>query len=232
MLISVDLIFKFGKRINVLYLYERLRYEAKSNGGYFDKTKLTKHEQYKLLPLLVGMGWVCGNKITKYRNVLAQEVGTHNYTKIEYDNLKSLEAFRSFIIACTETYLLSWRYKVQQQTGKRFSWRDKEWDRKWVYAGAAIGCEKFNVEKFSDSNFSGRLAESIIADVLGVSPKTIHNWRTTLKINKYNTKRRVNKNIYDIDNSYFSKVIGRFITIDRVIVTNINIFNNKYHKIY
>ena len=230
MLVSIDLLFKFGKRTNILYLFERLRYEAKFNGGYFNRGNLTKNELYKLIPVLEEMGWVKGNKVTKYRSILTKEVDIFNFTKIEEKDLKSIEAFRSFVIACTETYLMSWRYKIQQKTGKRFSARDREWDHKWVYTGAALGEQKFNVEKFSDSKFSGRLADEIIASSLGVSIKTVYNWRRTLKINEYTTKKRVHKDVYNTDNFYFSKTLSKFLTVDRIISTNIYIFNNKYTK--
>jgi len=230
MLVSVDLMFKYAKSSNLLYLFERLRYSAKNTGGYFDLNSLNKNERYRLLPELQRMGWVSGNRVVGYRKILNVEVSCFNYTRIVVDDLSSIKRFRALIISSCESYLLNWRYKIQKDKAKRFSQREG-FSHKWVYAGAVIGCEKFNVEKFSDETFKGRLADSILAKCLDLSLRTIGGWRSCAKLNSYEKKFVYSDDPYS-GMSFYNRRLRKFLTLDRVIKTSIPLFNNKFHNNY
>lgn len=226
MLVNVSLHFKYSKKINLIYLYEKLRFLSKDSGGYFNANILSKNDRYTVLPKLQRLGWVTGNKVNRYRNVLKNEDIVHVFSKIDWCHLETISKFKQFVVSSCEAHLLKWRWMIQNKKSKKLDLREKRFDYKQVSRGAKIGLEKFKVTKFSSDTFEGRLADSIISETLGISERTLFNWRGKASINDYATKVIKSEDYYS-DNIYHNRV-GIPKTKDRVITTYITIFSNKF----
>ena len=226
MLVNVSFHFKHSKQVNLVYLYEKLRFLSKDSGGYFNLEHLTKNERYTLLPKLKKLGWVLDKRVCHYRTVIKKECEVQVFTKIDWYHLESISKFKQFVVASCEAHLLKWRWMIQNERSKKLDIREKRFDYKRVSRGADIGLQKFQVLKFSSSTFEGRLADSIIAQSLGIAERSLFNWRGEKPINDYNTKL-VRSTEYFSDNNYHNGK-GLLLTKDRVISTYIDIFCNKF----
>lgn len=206
-------------------MYEKLRYLSKDSAGYFNADLLTKHERYTLLPKLVKLGWTTLKKVTRYRSVVLKECDVQAFSSIEWCHLESLAKFKQFVVSSCESHLLKWRWMIQNKKSKKLDIREKRFDYKQVSRGAQIGLEKFKVMKFSSATFEGRIADSIIAKSLGISERSLFNWRGKNSINDYTTKMVRSTDYYSANNHHINGII---LTKDRLVSTYIDIFTNKY----
>lgn len=227
MIANVELHINNFNNVTELYLFERLRYEGLNRGGYFDKSKLSHHEKYKVLPLLESRGWVTGNKIIKYREVVNKEASTtYTYTLSE-NALKSLNNFKGNLVAILESYCLHYNYKNQRKELVNLS---RSYPKSKWRIDTTRNLNRFTIKKFSNTGeLVGRVANSVLASYAKVSEKTISRWRKYSE-NKYELFRFYyghESSAVNADNTYYSKKNKKYLSADLRITTKINIFTHR-----
>lgn len=201
---------------------------AKGNGGSFKGFALTRHEQYKVLPKLIGLGWVSENfTMKKYRSLTKGylSVSTH----IESYHLMDLKSFKGFLIASLEASQLRSFHRRQAGRAKEYSHRDRSFVRKdWVRSGNQH--ELFYVEKIGTDTYRGRVFNNSICSLMNISKSTVSSWRKGSQ-NYYNYKTVSSPHPFimgrESDKMYRRKDL-MYCTKDMFITSYIDIFTNRY----
>lgn len=222
------------EKVHELYLYYKLRMFALHHGGSFKKYCFSHYEKYKLLPKLEKLGWVTGNNIEKYRQIVNRWEAVGVWVYMDEKFLESLSAFKGFILSSTEAYVLSRNLKMQEKTAKVYHRKDNSFEqRDWVNRHNSNFWGK--VKKISldgIDNMIGRVSIDTLEKFLKISARTISRWRKE-SINKYRTTYLTPdrlKSSRDQSMFYYSKKSQNFVTIDQYILSDIEVFTNKYYE--
>lgn len=238
MIYSVEFLTENANHVSDLYFYCLLRQEGYGKAGYFGKMNLTHHQKYKKLKKLRDLGWVhkdCNRVISHRKIIKAQNKHNFKMCRINPAHLKTLNSFKGFIISIAEHAQLDWRWRLQEGKLRGYSYRDKMFYRKQVNVGSSIKCGSYNVTKFSgeESGFlSGRVSNFILSRSLGITVRSVSTWRK-YSSNKYKLNKQVvsgNSVKYGDTKAYYSKKNRVFIHVDMVIVSDKEVFTNKYTK--
>lgn len=156
----------------------KLRLWADGKGGYVTDYPFSKSERYNILPKLIRLGAVKRSrgryiKIVSHRKVCA-DLQTQIFTEINIDALENLSSFRGWVISVAERYSLSSNFKIQNGLLKRLDMKYGDWNCERLYRESL----SLHVEKFNNSTFVGSVSNEIIANLLGVSPRCVTNWRS------------------------------------------------------
>lgn len=140
-----------------LYLLCKLRLHCMDNGGSFKKFSFSKNERYNILPNLEKLGWVNveSNRVVKYRNILlSSKVDLGISFEIGNVHLQSIKRFKGFLLAINERYVLDYKKNANYK-------------------------HPLNVVNVSDdSHLHGRVFNSDLSRIMGISVPTISRWRS------------------------------------------------------
>lgn len=222
------------EKIHELYLYYKLRMFAINHGGSFKQYCFSHYEKYKLLPKLEKLGWVSGTRVEKYRKIVNRWESVGVWVYMDEKFLESIAAFKGFILASTEAYVLSRNLKMQEKTAKVYHRKDNTFEqRDWVNRHNSNFWRK--VKKISlegIENMMGRVSIDTLEKFLKISARTISRWRKE-SINSYRTRYLApdaQKSSRDQSMFFYSKNRKSFVTIDQYILSDIKVFTNKYYK--
>ncbi len=222
------------EKVHELYLYYKLRMFAVSHGGSFKQYCFSHYEKYKLLPKLVKLGWVNGTKVEKYRMIVNRWESVGVWVSMDEKFLESIAAFKGFILASTEAYILSRNNKLQEDKAKIYSSRDESFEKRdWVNRHNSNFWGK--VKKISldgIDNLVGRVSIDTLEKFLKISGRTISRWRKE-SINKYRTKYLTPDALNshrDQSMFFYSKNRKNFVTIDQYILSDIEVFSMKHYE--
>lgn len=216
-----------AKKTTLLYLFYRLRMYAQTRGGSIIGFKFTKNEQYNLLPKLRELGWVVGDRVLNFRKVCNKYKCLAQWANIDESHLKSLSAFKGYLVSTCESSFLRSSYRRSNGLVKSYNYRDKFYERNRSRVGEP---HWFDAKKIKNGIYQGRVSNQIIAGRMGISETTVTNWRKQ-SLNKYDL-RKISSKIPEHEfikesNFYYSKKGNTFVTVDLVITTGISIFTIK-----
>ncbi len=224
---------QLAERVNVLYLFYRLRFFADARGGFFKGFLFTNHEKYKLLPELLELGLIEeGEKIKGYRKICNKYRCVNKYTRIVESDLESLDAFKGFLLGTAESYVLNRNNKIQEGKAKSYDGNSFE-NRNWVDAGDGVN-NKFwlKTKKIKSQEVDaviGRVYNNTLTEFTGLSTRTISRWRKHSK-NQYSLKRYTPDKVVGCgrpQEMYYKSRSGKFYTVDLCIVSNQEVFSNR-----
>jgi len=220
--------------VHELYLYYKLRMFAISHGGSFKQYCFSHYEKYKLLPKLEKLGWVKGTRVEKYRMIVNRWEAVGVWVSMDEKFLESIAAFKGFILASTEAYVLSRNLKLQEDKAKIYSSKDDSFEKRdWVNRHNSNFWRK--VKKISldgIDNLVGRVSIDTLEKFLKISGRTISRWRKD-SINLYRTRYLTpgaQKSARDQSMFFYSKSRNNFVTIDQYILSDIEVFTFKYYE--
>jgi len=207
---------------------------AINHGGSFKQYCFSHYEKYKLLPKLEKLGWVKGMKVEKYRVIANRWESVGVWVSMDEKFLGSIAAFKGFILASTEAYVLNRNLKLQEDKAKIYSSKDDSFSRRdWVNRHNSNFWRK--VKKISldgIDNLVGRVSIDTLEKFMKISGRTISRWRKD-SINQYRTRHLTpdaQKSPRDQSMFYFSKSRNNFVTIDQYIITDIEVFSMKHYE--
>lgn len=225
----------FTDKVNMLYLYYRLRMFAKSRGGYITGFPFSHNEKYKLIPQLNKLGFVEKDKVTSYRELCNKHKAVNIYTKIYESDLTTLDDFKGFLISSTESYVLKRNYKIQEGKAKRIDGYEFV-KRDWVNAGGDNKSKHwFKVKKIeldgSDA-LMGRVFTSIIKDMMNISTRSISRWRQNSS-NQYKIRRYSPENVVcgGRGPEMYFRTKSKMVTIDQYIISSREVFSSKSYSL-
>jgi transposase-like protein len=224
MLVNVHFSNKFAKGTSLLFLFYRLRWYAQGNGGYITGFKLTKNEEYNLLPKLRELGWISRNRIVNYRNLCNKNKCYAQWVDISEKDILSLDAFKGFLVSVCEASFLRSSYRRRNGLVKTASYRDKMYTRDRYNPGEPSW---FDTKKIRNGVYQGRVSNQTIAGVMGISETTVTNWRKHSG-NKYDYKKIVSKipehSFLPEKNFFYSRKSMSFVSVDLTITTYVRVF--------
>lgn len=214
-----------------LYLFLKLRLYSSTRGGKYFGFKFTKNELYNILPKIEKLGWVriSDQSVVKYRKILNNcgLKSTYSFSIDEY-SLASLRTFKGFMLAVNEQYFLK----------KGFS------SLKSGLSDNSVRCvSKSNEDEVS--GFSGRVFNSELSSIMGVSIPTISRWRkesSDCGFNEYSLKTYIKFSVSLNKQTFPTYIEKRFdigrchgmrsdkrslVTKDLVITSSLNVFCQK-----
>jgi len=193
---SVELIRKGF--LNEDFLLQRLRCAGEKNGGYFRKKAQLgkkcniKSQTYESLKVLKSFGFCDFEKVHNYRNASLYFSPIQEWVFLPYFILKSKNAYKSFILAAVESYMLRGIHKKETKGVTKFD----EVKRKWVteqYSSTSNSVREMKFKR-NQSFYEGKLKDSFIVDFLNpngtanITARTLSNWRHKARYNSYFTK--------------------------------------------
>ena len=253
---NIEFLFKSSAkgRLAEAMLYYKLRLYGEGRGGYLDGYEFSKNERYNLLPRLERFGWVVSfrakkgekkqYKLTSHRKVACKGLNTHYNIEYSAEEVSNMETFKAWIVSLAEEYSIIKNYKKQNDKNKWYSARDRQWIPEQVN-GELLN--KFKTKKFNKENqevLSGRVSNSLVGGLLGVSDRTVSSWRSApfeWKSRKGKDgwyKRMEGFNVYYLRNCYgdvFDENVsfnskGEPFKMDMKVHVNRRIFTHKYSK--
>lgn len=206
------------KRINLLYLYCRLRRHSIDFAGYIPKNvfeSLTHHQKFVLIPKMRSLGWLDeNNKLNSITKILAKSDnirGVNIFVDLDFHYLENIKKFKSFILASIEAYILRGKLTAETKgyyvknpiTGKTKRQRVVRSDAK-TYATQKIskGGGLSSKNSVSDT-LSAPISHSMLSN-WGYSTATISRLRKE-KINKYERILLTNQDKFN-DKVFFSSL--------------------------
>jgi hypothetical protein len=235
-------------KVNELYLFYRLRMFAMKNGGLFRGFNFSKTEKYDVLPKLVKLGWISGEKVTKYRSLVLESKCSNIYANITEGHLSDIKTFKGTIISYTEKYLLDVKRSIaENKRVKRDSLGRKvkvNWGTLRVASKMLLKTEK-KIDDFGCKEISGRAFNDELSRLMNLSTSTISRWRKESKDNGFNQydlrSLQVNDNVergfkqvakkrLKTKSTYTSRVCGNTFTKDLIITSSIDLFTINPHK--
>lgn len=177
MLVNIHFNNLYASNTAELYLYHRLRWHAKNNGGYIYGFNFSKTEMYDLMPKLIKRGWVTKDKIIKHRAVLSKNNCSNYSARITEYELSSIENFKGFLIASCEAYVIGTKCKKEDKTN----------------SSNLVGYKKKGgkdsvLSKKNENKKLGEVINSNISRLMGISVSSVTRWRrlsNTLNYNSY-----------------------------------------------
>lgn len=219
-------------KVTHLYLYYRLRMVAADYGGSFSSYAMSKNERYVQLPELVRLGWVTQDlKIVKYRRICNNSKAVGKWLRMPSEMLESLAAFKGFIIASAEAYILNRNKKIQDGRSKVYSPRTGSYVRRdWVdRRGSKTLSKVMKISSGGIESVEGRVYLNSLAGLLGLSNRTLSRWRKD-SVNTYTKVFVKNFEGRDISMHFYSKSVGGYFSVDHKTRSDIQVFNNKYYS--
>lgn len=220
-------------KVSELYLFYRLRMYALNRGGSIKDFKFTANEKYRLLPELERLGWVKNDYVVNYRKLCNRLESVGIWVRMPDTVLSSIKAFKGFLIACSEAYILRRNNRIQERKGKVFNVKEntfekKDWDRRH---GSAFWLKVKKISLDGVEAHMGRVYVNTLEQMMGLSKRTISRWREE-SLNEYRKRYLTPKTIKSFrDQSmyYYSKSIGSLVTIDQYIISDLDLFSiSKY----
>ena len=186
---------KFAKQTSLLYLFYRLRMYCQDRGGYIRGFVFSHNEKYNLLPKLIEMGWVVDGRVKKYRTLCRENGCCSDVVAIKEEDLKSLKAFKGFLVGACESQYVRSRYKELKGTDKSrrtkvFNRRDKTFEHYRAPEGAGSNPDYKKISK--EGIYYGQVVNSTIGGLMGISETTVTNGR------------KESKNMYNLQTFYLS----------------------------
>ena len=207
---------------------------AVEHGGSFRKYCFSHYEKYKLLPKLQKLGWVKGTNVEKYRVIANRWESVGIWVSMDQKFLESLAAFKGFILASTEAYVLNRNLKLQEEKAKIYSSKDDTFEKRdWVNRHNSNFWRK--VKKISldgIDNLVGRVSIDTLEKFMKISGRTISRWRKD-SINQYRTRYLTpdaQRSARDQSMFFYSKNRKSFVTIDQYILSDIEVFTIKHYE--
>lgn len=164
-----------ARQIVPLYLYVRLREYAAQRGGYIDGFKLTKREQYNILPILVEWGVLSNDKrkILSHRKATKRGQWNITYVMVTKDDIASLNDFKGFLVGMVERSIMESDVDSQENN-------DPKWNAKGLHC-LSNSPERGGIFKKRMSE-DGSVCEGMVtlervAQKLGISTRTVKRWR-------------------------------------------------------
>jgi hypothetical protein len=237
------------ENINELYLYYRLRMFASRHGGCFSGFNFSKTEKYDVLPKLKALGWISGEKVTKYRKLVIDNNCSMLYTNITEDHLVDIKTFKGAMIAISEKYLLEVKHSISSGRRKKVDSLGRKvkvnWDNLRVASKKALKTEK-KIDTDGSKVILGRAFNDELCRIMNLSKSTVSRWRKESKENCFNTydlksirvdkptdkdfkgiaKRRVK-----LKSTYTSKIDEGVFTKDLIITSSIPLFSINPKKV-
>jgi hypothetical protein len=224
MLVNVHLSNQYAKQTTLLYLYYRMRMYAQTRGGSIEGFKLTKNEEYNILPKLKRLGWVFGSRLINYRKVCNMNKCLAQWVDMKESYLVSIDTFKGFLVSLCEASLLRSSYRRSNGLVKTANYRDKGYEYNRFRLEEPSW---FTAKKIGNNLYQGRVSNQIIAGRMGISETTVTNWRKS-SLNRYDYRKIKSKiaehNSVPEKNFYYSRLGNTFVTIDCTITTGITIF--------
>jgi hypothetical protein len=224
------------RRVNELYLFYRLRVYASSHGGAIDGFNFSSHEKYRLLPELKRIGWVKDNRVVNYRALCNRLEAVGIWVRMPYSVLESLKAFKGFLIAASEAYILRRNNRLQERKSIVYEKKSHTFEKKdWVSRhGSAFWLKVKKIDLDDVSCTIGRVYVSTLEKLMGLDKRTISRWREE-SLNEYRTKYLTPgnmKSFRDQSMYFYSNKSGSLVTIDQYIISDLDLFTiSKYNGI-
>lgn len=229
LIVNIEFNNMFAKKASMLYLYYRLRDYSSTRGGSIVGFKFTRSDRYGNFKELKKLGWVTEDRFVNYRNTVLKYVSISVSTRVTKNDLASLNNFKGFLIASTESYILNRNNKIQIGRARKRVAGDYI-ERNWDNAGATSN-EKFwlKTKKIvfdGKPSIIGRVYAGLISKIMGISLRTITRWRLCSP-NSYRTIwHRPEKTPYSgRDISMYFKAGDNLFTVDQKIISYIPVFN-------
>jgi uncharacterized protein (UPF0297 family) len=234
------------KNVYDLFLLCRLRMFAAEHGGSFKGAPMSGSDSNHILRRLVKRGWVTKKgKVVKYRTIIFKENCANAYTMLDAKYLTDINTFKGWLLAVAETYCLNRKHAVN--TGKikkttRDGSKDKvNWSNLGVRAHTAALLETKKIGFGDASLITGRCFNDELVRLMGISERTVTNWRSKAKINIYEYKNILYKEggsnaamnavwAERVENrSVFrsARHDGLLVSIDMIVTSEIHIFKFK-----
>jgi hypothetical protein len=241
LLVNIHFNNKHIKEVRDLYFFYRLRYHASKNGGSYAGFAMTVNEIKRTLKDIGIRGWVDrkNKRVVSYRSLVNNDLCSSAWVRMPICVLESEEAFRGFLLSSNEASLLISGFYKQENRRKVDRSRNKNikcTGKSWVNKGGAYHDSDYYLtikKKTQDCKnvFIGRIFNSTLVNLLGISEATIARWRkggtntyTLTHYTPYNIKKYR-------DLSFFHHTKKGYVTIDMVIETDIEVFGIKTYKI-
>jgi hypothetical protein len=181
------------KNVTELYLYYRLRKFASVRGGWYKGFVFTKNEKYKVLPKLVKLGFVLENseRVVKYRHILNRSNCVSVFCDIEDTHLDTLDAFKGFLVASAESYILRRRCNIIEGKSYSFDKRSDSYEKNYWNKATIVNHKIYDIKKISFSEFGhdlylGRAFNTELCSLMSVDRSTLSRWRNFSKLYKFN----------------------------------------------
>lgn len=181
------------KNITELYLYYRLRKYASGHGGWYTGFKFTKNEKYKILPKLIKLGFVRKNseRVVKYRSLLNKYNCVSVFCDLTDEHIGSLKAFKGFLVASCESYILRKRcrmiegdaYAIDRRSGNI---EKNYWDKATINNSEIYKIKKISFSEFGHPIYIGRAFNKELCKIMGIDRSTLSRWRNISKSYKFN----------------------------------------------
>lgn len=226
-----------------LFLFCKLRLYAANFGGDFSTFIFTNNELYNVLPELIKKGWVTKDKkIVKYRKTLNKAGCTNIYTELDVAYLSDLDTFKGWLIAVAEKYCLDRNHKVNSGRVKKLDRDGGKTKVDWSYMGVdELSACLLKTEKigFGDSaTVSGRVFNEELVRVMGISDRSVTNWRKKTKVNTYEYKEIVfsRKKNCEMSNAMWQDRVNKrsvyrskkykdeLVTVDMVVKSSLHLY--------
>lgn len=225
------------------FYYQRLRYAAKGNGGYYRKKGGKLHKTYyKHTKKLKELGFITSNKVKNYRKLSKQFSPVQIWVTLPNYALANKRFYKAYLLAVVETYLLQGHYRNQEEGVHKFDSDSKEWNHKQFDRpkGYSVSRRKFNGDIFT---YTGQLSDSLISEFLSpyehfsISTRTIQSWRSIYRFNTYSVFKyyipvnglRISKKYRNRKTFYSKKTHKVYLThVVRKIHTCVNLYHLKF----
>lgn len=193
-----ELLLKLSDKPQILLLYLTLRRYAKWRYGSFKGLlkKLSHHERYVLLPVLVGMGLVKGTRILNHRSSTINKYGNH-FVKIP-NSINTKEKLKAFIVSVAETKILKTKYQSYKYNGNK---------RRDQANGYTVTKSSSSRNRQRYTSYFGIVTRKKIKELTGYALDTISRLRS-LSLNQYGellyaiTWEEDNSSYHPLYNSY------------------------------
>jgi len=220
----------FAKKAGLLYLYYKLRLYSSTRGGSIVGFKFTRSERYGNFKELKKLGWVTEDRFISYRKTVSKYTFLTISTKITENDLAKLNNFKGFLIAATESYVLHRNNKIQSGRAKKIrngEFINRDWDKMGNTQNEKFWLKTKKIAVDEEPGIIGRVYTGMIAEMMGISLRTITRWRNSSP-NKYKTVwyRPENVPFSGRNQEMYFKAGTKYYTVDQTIVSTVPVFAN------
>ncbi len=206
----------------------KLRAYSAQRAGYYDGYEFTRAEKNQLKKLKK-LKWVRRGRIISLKKLSNRNSVMMSWAKMDLAHLDSIDAFKGFLLALSEQYLIRGRWRLQNGKCHKFSHREKQWVSQPNVCQKGSKIYEPKKLNYAPCSFEGRMCDPVISDFLGLGTASVTRWRKfspntyDTKMFKYSSAERLPK-FYKGDFNNFHGKSGKYILKDRKIISDIIIF--------
>lgn len=235
LIVNIEFNNLFARKSSMLHLYYRLRIYSLTRGGSIIGFKFTNSERYTHFKELKRLGWVTEDRFVSYRKTISKYARIRICTRVDINEIATLEKFKGFLIASAESYILHRNNKIQTGRAKKLilgEYVKRDWDQWGTTQNEKFWLKTKKISFNEKPAIIGRVYTGIICHMMGISKRTITRWRKDSP-NFYKTVWYRPDNVpFSGRNQEMYFISGStFYTVDQTIVSNLEVFVQRRNPI-